>query len=582
MLTAGLRTLARLSPWAGRSDADLRRAVAFLGWNRESATDASAGNVTAETAGIDAETVTRAGHGSALVVATAGLPALAVLPPRLWGLVVVAAVILAVGVRRGLPAGVRLLATARRTSALGAAPDLVARAVLRMRLRPSPEAAAAFAAETGEGRLAASLRSHVRRAGGTPESALVRFGEEWGEQFPSLRHALAGIETAGNAHEHARERALDDALSVVLDGTRETAATFAATVRTPATALYAFGVLLPLTLVALLPAASATGLSVSVPLLVVGYDVALPVTVALVSAWLLARRPVAFPTVRVSRSHPSVPSTPRHAVAAGVAAAVVSGVVTAALWPPWAVPLAVVGCGVGTALFVEARPARSVKRRARSVESGLPDVLALVGRQVTRGRAVESALDVVADETDGETAAVFADAARRQRQLGDGVETALSGALATVPSVRARSVARLLVLAASEGRPAGDALVSMATHLRELQRVEAETRRTLANVTRTLSNTAAVFAPLVGGSTVALADAIGRVDVATGGSVPSTATIGLAVGAYVLVLSILLATLTAGLQRGFDRARVGYRVGVTLVSATVVFLVAIRAVGLFV
>jgi hypothetical protein len=122
----------------------------------------------------------------------------------------------------------------------------------------------------------------------------------------------------------------------------------------------------------------------------------------------------------------------------------------------------------------------------------------------------------------------------------------------------------------------------MADHLDELAAVERDARHEIGTVTSTLANTASVFAPMVAGATVALADGMafsGRL-AATGG--PTTGELGLAVGAYVLVLAVLLATLATGLARGLDRALVGYRVGWALLVATATFVATFHAVGLFV
>jgi hypothetical protein len=319
--------------------------------------------------------------------------------------------------------------------------------------------------------------------------------------------------------------------------------------------------------------------------LVVVYDLVLPLVVAVAGAWLLARRPVTFPATPIDRSHPDVPATPWRAVTAGVLIAVIAGAFAWRAFAPWTVPLSVGGAGVGTALLVWFRPAMVVRRRADAVESDLADALSLVARHVQRGNAVETAIEATGNDLSGETAAVFAAAARQQRQLNAGVRESFlgeHGALSTLPSPRARGIAVLLSLAAGEGRAAGDALVSMADHLDDLGRVEARMRRTLAQVTGTLTNTAAVFAPLVGGATVALSDAIGPSLLSSGGSVPSTAVLGLTVGGYVLVLSVLLSGLAAGLERGFDRTLVGYRAGGALLAATAVFLSTMTVVGRFV
>jgi hypothetical protein len=219
--------------------------------------------------------------------------------------------------------------------------------------------------------------------------------------------------------------------------------------------------------------------------------------------------------------------------------------------------------------------------RIRRVEAGLPDALALVGRRVANGRAVETALARAADELDDETGAVLERGVTRQRQLQVGVREAFlgrHGALAAVPSRRLRGSMALVALAGEEGRPAGDALLAMSDHLEDLQRIEAEARHSMDHVCRTLASTGTVFGPLVAGATVGLADSMSGGDLLPGGG-QSLAWLGAPVGLYVLFLAVLLAALSTGLTRGIDRSLVGYRAGRALVAATVTFLGSYLVVG---
>ncbi|MFC4449299.1 type II secretion system protein [Halorussus aquaticus] len=551
--------LAGLYPWPVETGDDLRRAVAYLD------------------AGVDAETVVRAGYGTTALVALLGLLTAAVSPGHVCVPIAAGTVALAGGVAHAARRGPIALTTARRTAALGTAPALVARAVLRMRVEPATERAAAFAAR-GEGRLADSLRGHVRRAAGTPNSGFAAFGATWADWNPPLRRAALLVESAADAPPGEREVTLDRAMDAILDGTRDRMATFAERVRGPTTALYAFGVLLPLALVAVLPAARVAGVPLSIPALVVLYDLLLPAALVGAGSWLLVRRPAAFPPPPVSRDHPDVPDR-RWATAAAAAGAGLVAVAATAPFPHWTRWPAVVGGAVGAGLVVRFRPVKLVRDDARAVEANLTDALYLVGRRVSDGAAVESAVEDAAPEVAGRTGEMLAETAGVQRRLRVGVREAFLGeygALADVPSPQARSVAALLAVAAREGRPAGRAVVSMADHVDDLQRVEREARRELASVTGTLSNTAAVFGPLVGGATVALADgmAAGRL----GEPLPNAA-LGLAVAGYVLLMAAILTALATGLERGFDRALVGYRVGLALLAAVGSFFAGFAGAG---
>ncbi|WP_254537312.1 type II secretion system protein [Halomarina litorea] len=554
----------------GTGQTDLDRALAVLD------TDVEPGRVVA------------ASRVTALVIGVATLLAAVERSP----LVLVPGLSLAVGgalVVRRLP---RVLADARRTASLGAAPALVGRAVLHMRLVPTAERAAAFAARRADGPLADSLADHTRRARGTPASGLAAFGERWGREFPALRRATALVEAAGSAPPGERERTLDRANAAVLDGTRERMADAAASLQGPVTALYAFGVLLPLALVAVLPAARVAGLPVTLPVVVALYDVALPLLMAGASAWVLARRPVTFPPTPVPRDHPDVPSRRWPALALGAAVAAGGWVAAPLVLPPWFRSLVAVGFGSGVALLATYRPVVAVRERVAAVEDGLADALYLVGRRVGEGVAVETAVERAAPEVAGPMGEVLAAAARRGRQLRVGVGEAFGGeygALAAVPSARVESATDLLAVAAREGRPAGVAIVAMADHVEEARRVERSARRDLRQVTTTLSNTAAVFGPLVAGVTVALAGAMGGRNLgalgagsepaAAGATALPTAALGTAVGAYALLLAAALTALATGLERGFDRPQVGYRVGGALCAATALFALAYRVGG---
>ncbi len=556
---------ARLYPWPVTPSDNLDRAVGFLKWNHS------------------ASTVVRASYGLGLLGGGLTLSGSLFAPAPLRLLVTFAVATVTLFAVVGMTAVPRLLATARRTRALGDAPGLVGRAVLSMRLSPSPERAAVFAASGADTLLAARLDRHVRRARVTQDCPLRRFGEDWGRWFPALDRALALVATAATLSPDDRAETLDRSLTVVLEGTREQLRTFGTQLRGPVTALYAFGILLPTALVALLPAAAAAGVGVGPIVVAVLYDLLLPVVLVVAAAWLLARRPATVPPPAVDRTHPDVPDSAWRALAAGVAAGVVGGFVASRVLPSWAPPLAGLGFGAGVALLVHYRPYLAVHEEVRAVEDGLTDALSLVGRRVSAGRSVEAAVATSADDLTGPVGEVFAEATTLQRNLQVDIERAFlgpNGALDGIPSQRTQESVAFLSLAATHGRPAGRALRALADHISELSRVEAAAIHSLESVCDTLQSTGALFGPLVAGATVALADGMTG---ATARGLPGGGTelpwLGLAVGWYVLVLACLLPALATGLVRGLDRALLGVRVGRALVSATAVYLVAYLLVG---
>lgn len=565
-----VRTLTSWYPRPVDPTPELHRALAFLDSD------------------LRADTVVRAGYVAAV---PASLLSLCVFLLAVPGLPAPASVPAAAGIGLGVTHVIHRLpvvgATLRRTRALGDAPGLIARAALWLRLDPTPERAAIFAARTGMGPLARSLAAHAERTRGGPAAGFDGFADEWREWFPALDRSTSLLVAAVDAPDAERDRALDRALETVLDGAREEMAAFAGEIRGPASGIYAFGVLLPLALVGVVPAARAGGVSIPTTLFVGLYDVALPVGLVIAGTWLLLQRPIALPPARVRPDHPDVPSGLLRGVVAGVGGAAL-GAVAGSVVAGWATPIAAVGLGAGAGLAVHYRPMARVRRDVRAIESGIDDATAVVGRRVGDGESVETAIRSAADATTGRTSDLFATAAGVQRRLRIDVRRAFlgeHGALSHVPSPRTRATASLLAVAAAQGRPAGATLVTLADHLTELQRVEAEARRELAAITGTLGHTAAVFAPLVGGATVAMATQMAAseatlgasgspVGAAPGAAVLPPSTLGIAVGVYVLALAAILTAVATGLDRGLDRSLVGYRIGLALLSATPTYLVA--------
>ncbi|WP_050033531.1 hypothetical protein [Halorubrum halophilum] len=581
--------------------AELRRAVAFLEWDATSARVIEAGY--------------RAGAGVALVFAVVVAFVSGPVPGVLFGLA--GGLCATHAVHRG-PVW---LASLRRTRALGAAPGLVGRLVLRMRLDPSTERAVRFAARTGDGPLADGLARRERANADGPTSGLRAFAREWRPWFPAIDRAAALVRTAASAPPERRGRCLDRALDATIAGTTDRLAAFVGEVRGPVSALYAFGVLLPLAFIALLPAAAAAGVPIGPGVIAALYLGVLPAGLLAAAAWLLSRRPVAFAPPNIDGDHPDVPERGIHAAVAGLGTGGVAAVVAARFVAEWTAPVAGVGVGAGVALFVAVRHRRAVLSNVRAVERTLPDAMTVIGGDVAEGVAVESAIANAGERLDGATGELFERAGQRSDTLRVGVREAFlgrGGPAVPVPSPRVRGAVALLAVAAREGRPAGDVLLELADQLEDLRELESDARRQLATVTGTLTNTAAVFAPLVGGATVALATGIDSVDAgglgagatagadalgvggaggtgATGGetvgspgeSTPgsnggalSVPVLGRIVGAYVLILAALLTALATGLERGFDRTLVAYRIGIALPTAAATYLVAFLGAGL--
>lgn len=574
-----LATLARWWPWPVSAGAELTAAVRLLA-SPDDPADRAARVIAA---GYTCGAVTWL-FGTTALGAVASLDSLPLSVP----VVAVGTLPLATGL--GVTHVVHRLpvwrATVRRTRALGAVTTVVGLVALGGRLSPTPESAAEFGADAGHGPLADSLARHVDAARGRHTAGLTAWADAWREWFPALDRATSLLVAGVAAPESDRDRTLDRAVATVGDAIESRAATFADDVRGPLTALYALGVLLPLALVGAVPAAAVAGVPVGPVTFVVVYDLLLPLCVAVAGARVVLARPVAFPPPAVSLTHEEVSDRTRVAVVAGFAAATAAALAGWWLLDPWAAVVGGVGVGGGLTLSLVARPAVALRERVLTLERGLPDALALVGRRVAAGETIETAVADVGETLSGPVGTAFTAAGRRQRTLGVGIERAFlgdHGPFVRLPTNHGRGVAALLAAAVTAGRPAGAVLLGEAERLETLRDHERRARREVSSVTTTLSNTAAVFGPLVGGATVALA---GRLDGSTAtaalagdGGVLPVPLLGTAVGGYLLALAVVLPTLATALETGLDRYGVAVRVGRTTAVATVTYLASVCATG---
>lgn len=458
----------------------------------------------------------------------------------------------------------------RRTRAVGTAPDLIAFAILQVKLTPSLERAADFATDAVPGRLSQSLASE-RLATVSGSDAFEAVANDWAAVDPSLRRAVTLLQVAMDAPAERRAETLEDALEAVLDGARERVVEFSTAIRGPAMGIYAFGVMLPLALVGLLPVLASNGGGVSTLALAVVYDFAIPIGLIGSGIWLWGRRPAvtdqAFDAGLMT--HATAAPTVLAAGAAGGVGAVAGGTVFA---PNWVRPILGLGVSTGTALALWLRPVLAEQERLADLEARLPDVLVVAGQRLEEGDPLETTVGAVGERFDGPIGGLFGRAGARQKRSGDPVEAVFfgeNGVLEAVPSQRVRAALALVTTAGEYGPAGGRTLQSVGSYLEALFGVEREARRELAQTTSTLKQTALVFAPAIAGVTVALATGMQSVE-GTGQSL-DVAALGLVVGLYVLLLAAILPALAVVLERGFDPVRMGFHSGVALAVGSVVY-----------
>jgi hypothetical protein len=144
-----------------------------------------------------------------------------------------------------------ILARRVKTKSLGRSPEAVNYLVMSMRLSPSISKAVAFAADSADEPIASGLKKvlwniYMRKYDNVEESFLA-FAYEWGEINEDFKRSLYAIRSSTlERSDEGRERVLEKASEIILEGTKRRIESFTSSLHTPTTVLFALGILLPM------------------------------------------------------------------------------------------------------------------------------------------------------------------------------------------------------------------------------------------------------------------------------------------------------------------------------------------------
>jgi len=353
--------------------------------------------------------------------------------------------------------------------------------------------------------------------------------------------------------------------------------------------------------VAMLPAAAIVGLRVNALELALLYDALFPLATLVYAHSILMKRPAAFAPPAIPETRQALPRT-AWALLAGAAG---MGVSSLYFFSP-ALPIAgsiFIAWGLTAAISVYCLGAYAPYKRMRDeiikMEEEFADSLFILGRRISEGKSPEDGFAYAATMTSGSMGRAYARAAYNIRclrtTLGEAVLSPEFGAFSDVYSDRIRATIGMLVDSSSKsGVVAGNSVIRLADHLKELQSIEGDIKKMLYTMTSMLRTTCTVFAPFIGGITLALSRSIADVvahTLANLSDMPESARqyfpmvpdfsaalvsndqFVLIIGLYVIMLVIILLRFVGGIEHGDDRYEFMYSVGTVLPVAMAVFTV---------
>ncbi|MCX9084274.1 MAG: hypothetical protein OIN87_05670 [Candidatus Methanoperedens sp.] len=511
---------------------------------------------------------------------------------------------------------------------LGDIPEIQSYIVMSMKLVPNMERAILFAAENSYRPLARDLKKliwdiHIRVYINVDE-ALIVFASQWGKNSEYFKRSLHLVKSSTSEPDEAqRIMTLNKSLDIVLEGTKTMMGAFAAKLKTPTYVLYSIFVLIPLALVALIPAVSIVGVRIDTLTLILIYNIGLPLFTYFYSEYILLQRPATFSPPNISDKHPqlsNIGTIRKNVIIAACIFGVIicfsgyillyygnpfniiskeamSGLILPTFPVVWALTaiITIYSLGVYT-------PYKKIRDGIKQVENEFADAMFILGRRISEGRSAEEAFSHTSHNMKGsKIGEAFTDIAKNltcmRTTLYGAIFNEEYGALKDIYSDRVHTMMRLLIESVQKSHEAaGMAIIKLADHLKELQEVEANIRRSLYDVTSTMRSTAIIFAPLIAGVTLALSEVIQKIllnissqtsylpDEYDIGGLMSQAGTGMAqsvppdifllvVGIYMVLLVIILTRFAGGIEYGDDRPQFMYDLGQTLPMSIMVFTI---------
>lgn len=531
-----------------------------------------------------------------------------------------------------------------KIQSLGDIPEILSYFVMYLKLVPNLENSAKFAASESDTSLANDLTKmmwdmEIKIFHGIDE-AITDFAERWGKWSDYFKRSIHLIRNSiREQEESSRTITLDRALDVSLDGTRDLMHEFANKLQQPTMVIYSIGIMIPLSLVAMLPAAGLVGLNITIFHVLFIYDILLPLCLFFYMRKILHARPAAFAPTKIPTDHPIISSinNRKHLCIASILGVIVSipGIffISIPVFYPEETTNKLINFvfypnGLnsffpmtlffiwGFVIFVSYYcirvyyPYIKVRKNIKQIESEFSDALFILGKRLSEDKSPENCFLHASKTMKGSKIAdIFGytgyNLTSMHTDLHDAVFSEEFGSLNHVYSNRIKAIMKLFIEGIKKSqRVVSSAIIRIADHLKELQTVENKIRETLFSLTSTLQSTAAIFAPLIAGVTVAITKLIATILDHVGGQIlgfniqrSSAVTelptsfhtasevfsiqhvrpefFVLVIGIYLITLILLLIRFTNGINNGDDKSMFMYTLGRILPVSMFVYTITI-------
>jgi hypothetical protein len=426
--------------------------------------------------------------------------------------------------------------------------------VVSMRISPNLEAALRFAASNISGALAWDMRKVLwdieMRKYYSADDAVDDYIVKWKPENEEFAEALRLIKDSKRQAPERGRALLDEALSVILRGTKVRMKHYSQDLRMPVMVIHMMGIVLPILGTIMAPLAAVFMSDVVQPIhFILGYDIVLPIVIMWFINNTLSSRPVTVSQVDISQ-HPDLPKKGRFEMGGReipvlpIAVIIVVAILAfpifyfasnpGLLFPPvvdgkYVSPpdpnhvfttmmstLIVLGIGVGLAVYFILANMKAVRIREdmSSIESEFELALFQLGNKIGGGTPTEVAIEKSLDDVkDLKISGLFKLTLRNIRDLGMTFEDALFnpqwGSLKFYPSRLIRNIMNTVVDTSRKGTSyAAESMLKVSRYLKNIRETQEYIRGMLSETVSSMRFQAYMLTPLITGLIVSMADII--------------------------------------------------------------------------
>ena len=511
--------------------------------------------------------------------------------------------------------------------------------VVSMRISPNLERALRFASANISGVLAWDMRRLLwdieMRKYYSADDAIDAYMVKWKSENEEFAEALRLIKDSQKQIADRAKQELDEALNIILSGTKTRMKHYAQDLRLPVMVIHMMGIVLPILGTIMAPLAAVFMANLVSPLhFIIGYNIVLPIVIVWFINNTLRKRPITFSKVDITK-HPELPPKGKF-MFKGKAVPVLPFVVIILLVflippvlhflgnPTFLIPpmvdgeyvsvndpnpfltlsmSALITLGIGFAMAVyfilSNFQAVRIQKDIQKTEGEFELALFQLGNRIAGGTPTEVAIEKSIDDLkDLKISGLFSMCLRNIRNLGMTFEQSLFdkkyGALRYYPSRLIKNIMYTVVDTAKKGvRYASESMLRIAKYLKNIRETQEYIREMLSETVSSMKFQAYFLTPLIAGLIVSMADIIVQVLSSLGRylegmSLDSTMgldfsllTMGapsttppmfqLIIGVYLLQVVILLAMFLTKIDEGDNPQAKWYNTGKMLIIAIVVY-----------